>query len=276
MKNQLIIFSKNRACQLDLLISSIEINNEFNLFDKTTVIYKADNDEYKKGYEILKSDWGFINFVEETDFKTDLLNVIDKTYEFTTFMVDDMVMFDKINVDKKEILKTITNDVVCFSLRLGKNCIYSHPANLNYKMSKFNQLNNDMIKFNWREQQAGDLSYPLSTDGHIYATWAIRELLITTSFNNPNTLEANLQLYSSSLTENPYIVCFNQSKTVSVPVNLVNTTFNNRHGLKHGISAKELNDKYLNDKIIDYHSLDFTGINGPHKELEYKFTKIDD
>lgn len=271
MKNQLIIFSKNRACQLDLLISSIEYNNEFNLFDKTTVIYKADNEEYQKGYEILKKDWGFINFVEETDFKKDLLDLIDPTYEFTTFMVDDMIMFDKINIDKEEILSKITDDVCCFSLRLGLNSKYSHPANMNYEIGGFNVFRNDFLQFNWKEQK-GDLNYPLSTDGHIFKTFIIKNLLNEIPFNNPNTLEANLQHVLNLIPNN--IVSFQQSKTVSVPVNLVNTTFNNRHGLKYGVTTKELNDKYLDNTIIDYHQLDFSGINGPHKEIEYKFTKI--
>lgn len=274
MKNQLIIFSKNRACQLDLLLESIDTNNFHILFDKTSILYKTDNENYKKGYEILKSDWLYPNYVEEVSFKTDLLKLIDDEYEFTTFLVDDAVFYNKNNEEKENILSTIINDTCCFSLRLGKNCTYSHPANLHYKIGEFTDIKDDIIKFNWKKQQVGDLSYPLSTDGHIFKTKLLKELLLNTQFNNPNTLEANIQMHLPNPNLGNNIVCFNKSKLISVPINLVNTTYNNRHGLKYGMKAEDLNNNYIDGNIIDYNQLDFSDINGPHKELEYKFTKF--
>jgi hypothetical protein len=64
---------------------------------------------------------------------------------------------------------------------------------------------------------------------------------------------------------------FTESKLVSIPVNLVNDTFNNRHGLEFGISEKELNDRFLSGEFIDLNSLKFSNINGPHKEIIYVF-----
>ena len=68
---------------------------------------------------------------------------------------------------------------------------------------------------------------------------------------------------------------FIHSKMVSVPVNLVNDTFKNRHGLEFYISEEELNNRYLGGEVISYYDLDFDEINGPHKELEYKFAVYD-
>ena len=50
-----IVFSKNRACQLDQLLRSlVEHLEEWNLFH-ITVIYVAENEDFKEGYRIVQS-----------------------------------------------------------------------------------------------------------------------------------------------------------------------------------------------------------------------------
>lgn len=269
-KNQLIIFSKNRACQLNLLLDSIRANANL-LFDKVSVLYKAEN-EYTLGYEILIEKNKEINFYKENNFKIDLLRLIDDKINATTFMVDDAVFFDKITANKSDIIQSVINDNLIFSLRLGKNCNYSHPANLYYTLGEHEE-HGEYILFDYTKQQAGDFSYPLSTDGHIFNSRLIKELLVEIEFNNPNTLEANLQKFVLLRTIPKNIKCFSQSKLVSIPVNLVNNTFNNRHGLKFRMSEKELNNRFISGDIIDLNSMDFSDINGPHKEVKYEFKK---
>jgi len=268
MQNQLIIFSKNRACQLNLLLDSINLNAN-QLFDKISVLYKAE-DQYIDGYDLLKTRTS-IDFIEEMNFRNDLIRIIDDDIMFTTFLVDDAIFFDKITEPQKTLLNWHDN-VICLSLRLGLNCVYSHPANLQYKINNYGPvgIDDNFIMFVHTEQD-GDFSYPLSTDGHIYMTSVIKDLLVSVDFNNPNTLEANLQRFKNVIPK--LMISFKHSKLVSVPVNLVNTTFNNRNGLIFPISNKELNDRFLNNEIIDLHSLNFLDINGPHKEIEYKFKK---
>jgi len=270
-KNQLIIFSKNRACQLDLLLESIKINT-VDLFDKINILYKSD-DEYISGYQILINKYPTINFHKENKFRMDLFKLIDDDIEATTFMVDDAVVYDKILTKKIDIVKPVVEEYFIFSLRLGLNCNYSHPANLYYNLGE-HELDGEYLIFDYTKQQVGDFRYPLSTDGHIFNTRMIKDLLIEIEFNNPNTLEANLQRFvlSNSIPKN--IKCFKKSKLVSIPANLVNDTFKNRHGLEFGISEKELNDKYLGGEIIDFESLDFSDVNGPHKEIKYNFKTI--
>jgi hypothetical protein len=49
MKSQLIIFSKNRSCQLHLLLESLEKNSK-DLFDSIFVIYTYTEKDYFDGY----------------------------------------------------------------------------------------------------------------------------------------------------------------------------------------------------------------------------------
>jgi hypothetical protein len=116
-----------------------------------------------------------------------------------------------------------------------------------------------------------NFKYPLSTDGHIFNTTFIKDLLIEIDFRNPNTLEAFLQRFVVTDSIPKTVKSFTESKLVSIPANLVNDTFNNRHGLQFGISEKELNDKFLSGNEIDLISMEFLDINGPHKELKYVF-----
>jgi hypothetical protein len=269
-KNQLIIFSKNRACQLNLLLDSIK-NNAPLLFDKINVLYKAE-DGYTLGYLKLKEKFKTINFHSEENFRRDLFKLIDDDIETTTFMVDDAVVFRKIMARKIDIIKPVVNDYVIFSLRLGENCTYSHPANINYSLG-VHEINGEYLIFDYTKQQTGDFRYPLSTDGHIFNTKLIKDLLIEIDFNNPNTLEAYLQRFVMSNSIPKTIKCFRESKLVSIPANLVNNTFKNRHGLEHYMSEKELEEKFISGETIDLSALDFNMVNGPHKEIKYIFKK---
>lgn len=266
-KHQTIIFSKNRACQLNLLLDSM-VKNAGLFFDRVVVLYKSD-EEYLPSYEKVKTKYSGITFTQESDFRKDLINSINEFYEATSFIVDDAVIYQPIMARKTDVIKKLSEDSICFSLRLGLNCEYSHPANINYSIKEYEMIG-EYISFDYTKQ-IGDFAYPLSTDGHIFKTDLIKNLLSQISFNNPNTLEANLQMFLANNSIPKKMHAFTHSKLVSIPVNLVNETFKNRHGLEFGISEKELNNKFMNGESIDLVNLDFTGINGPHKEIKYTF-----
>ena len=273
MKNKLIIFSKNRACQLKLLLDSLQLNSN-GIFDEIIVIYRYDED-YKAGYDKLKTEYTNVlfKFQHQFSFKEDVMRYVVEDSEFTTLMVDDAVLYNPITETKENILNSIDSETICFSLRLGKNCNYSHPANISYELGE-HTVNGEIMSLNFTKQPVGDLSYPLSTDGHIYKTKVLKMMLEQLNFSNPNTLEASLQRFVMLKTIPPMVKCFTESKLVSIPANLVNTTFQNRHGLEHFMSEKELEEKYIGNECIDLSAMDFSNINGPHKEIKYVFKTI--
>ena len=89
-----------------------------------------------------------------------------------------------------------------------------------------------------------------------------------THFNNPNSLESNLQIYSNFFNK---MFFFETSKLVGSPVNLVNDYNKNRNGLTYSYDIEEMNIMFNNGKRINYHQLSFHNIDGPHKEIEYIF-----
>ena len=269
MENQLIIFSKNRACQLHLLLESIEKNSN-NIFDAIFIIFTYTNKDYFEGYNKLILRFPNVSFIVEDDFYNNTMDRVNGEFEHTTFMVDDMVFYKKIESsmeDIKGVFDIPEKPISCFSLRLGVNCNYSHPANLSYRLGNHEKIGNFNI-VNVGEQK-GDFAYPLSVDGHIFKTNFIKKCLHKIGrFNNPNTLESKLQTLMGVI--NPNMVFLDESVIVGVPVNLVNDTHKNRQGLIFPFSENDLNIRYNNGEIIDMELMDFTSINGPHKEIEYK------
>ena len=266
MNNQLIIFSKNRACQLHLLLESIEKNSN-SLFDVVRVIYTFTNKDYENGYNILIGNFNNVEFILESNFYDNLIDSIDSSIPHTTFMVDDNVFYKSVPKTQKEVLDKIDDSTCCFSLRLGLNCNYSHPANLHYEINRPEKLSNDFISVDFRIQK-GDFGYPLSVDGHIFKTKLIKNILINTGgFPNPNFLESILQHFLGVIPNK--MTFFKDSCLVGIPANIVNNTHPNRKGVEFPFSVEKLNYGYINNKIIDFNSMNFDGINGPHKEIKY-------
>jgi len=113
-----LIFSSDRAMQLDLLLRSME-KKFFNI----NIIYKSSNDKFERGYDklIKENSINNINWVKEKNFKKNVLEVLQNSKnEYFCFFTDDDVFFEKLNIEKVE--KQMNNDdIFCFSLRLGEN-----------------------------------------------------------------------------------------------------------------------------------------------------------
>lgn len=273
MKSQLIIFSKNRSSQLHLLLESLEKNSK-DLFDVIFVLYTYTEKYYFNGYNKIIEKFPKVSFIVEDNFFNDTMKLVsDSSFEYTTFMVDDNVFYSELPVNREKIFNLFNDQnkpISCFSLRLGLNCNYSHPANLPYTIGNYETVG-DFIKVDINEQKV-DFAYPLSVDGHIFKTDFIKSCLSSVGlFTNPNSLESKLQYVLNRIDKN--MCFFKESVLVGIPNNIVNNTHNNRSGLKFYFSEKELNIKYNNGEIINLESLDFSNINGPHKEIEYKLKK---
>ena len=262
-----LIFSFDRSCQLDLLLRSIDINAKsvFNI----NVLYKHSNDDFKKGYDILKERFPNVNFIEETNFREQVLKFLENDSEYVCFAVDDDIVY--LPVKEEDALECMKNeDVLCFSCRLGKNVSFCYTMNSNNILIPLKE-DDKFVWWEW-EKHYLDFSYPYSLDFHVFRLKQIKKMIKAIQFNSPNTFEGNLQTFSFGPGEQ--MVAYKHSVVVNSPNNIVNTTHPNRKGEKFAFSAKELNERYLNNEIIDYEKLDFSGINAAHVELNYQFKKI--
>jgi hypothetical protein len=266
-----IIFSKDRACQLKLTLESIK-KNAHNLITEgiLDVIYLASDEEFQKGYDKLIEEFDVksVNFIKQTNnFKEDVLLLLKKDSDYTVFFTDDDIIFNPISTADIISNLKLDEDIFCFSLRLGQNIKWCYTMECDNNLINFEDCGN-FIKWDWTLHYL-DFGYPLSVDGHVFRTNDIFKLIRKTNFTNPNTLEAGLQMFDNFPRNK--MVSYKTSALVNSPTNMVQKSFQNVNGTKYGITAKDLNDKFLSGETIDFSSLDFSDIKGCHQELELKF-----
>lgn len=231
----IIIFSKDRACQLDLLLNSMQ--KMFREYEKCSIIliYTFSNEHYKHGYSILEKSHKNVNFTHENSFKDDLVNNIDADKKHTMFLVDDIVWKERFSIDCKAVeIMDNDPDILCLSLRLNPRLTYCYTLNIEMGTPQFD----GNLCWHW-DGAEGDFGYPMSLDGHIFRTEDILPLLTGLQYFNPNTLEGRLS-------ENPIkkgkMICLNRAPIFNMPINKVQTYNTNRHGK---ISAEHLNRMFL-------------------------------
>lgn len=245
----IIIFSKDRACQLDLLIRSMK-KNWINTNIK--VLYTFSDSLYQKGYEQLITKYPNISFIKEKNFRSDLLGLVDTQDKWTVFLVDDIVFKNTFSFNNK-----LPDDVLCLSLRLHPYLTYCYAANIPMKPI-------GKTEWNWKGL-SGDYGYPMSLDGHIFRTEDIYPLLKTLPYKNPNSLETILAVCPIN---RPKMMCLEKSIIINNPCNKVQTNNPNRFG---NISAEFLNEKYLKGYVIDLDPFQGIEMESCHKELPITF-----
>jgi hypothetical protein len=264
----IIIFSKDRAMQLDLLLGSIKENTTFNT-QNITVIYMSSTQDFEDGYNKLISGYD-CNFVKETSFKQDVLNSLKN--EYTMFLVDDDIFYRNIDLSIDEINNIfVASNCTCFSTRLGFNTNFCYTLQQENIVHEYFHLDhfygidiyNDIIYW-YISNATNDYAYPFSLDGHIFKTKYIKSIIEKLDFYNPNTLEAKLSMESYS---NMIISSFKKSCLVNTPVNRVQNTYENISGTLYDYNQTYLNELYLDSVKINLSKINFDNINGCHQEL---------
>lgn len=245
----LIIFSRDRAFQLEALLRSLKQNCD--IFEYISVIVKWTNDDHYKAYEKLSDDYPYVEFVMQQDLKIDVLSVMQ--HHFTCFMVDDMICYNK--VTKPTSLNGFYDSIWC--LRLGEETKGFTRRQWAWQ--------------DWQETKSY-FDYPCSLDGNIYPTEIIKPIIQDVNFINPNKLEVMLWGRRERL---PKILnCWGEAKVVSLPLNRVSETATASYGETHPHTTEELNERYLKGEVMDFDSMDFSNITVPHKEIEPKFKQL--
>jgi len=265
-----IIFSKDRAMQLDLLLQSILLN--FNVEDYTlNILYKASNDEYNRGYNMIRDLYPQFTYKKEESFKEDLISLFNNS-EYTVFLTDDDIIYQSFRLNKDELHNIfMLTEANCFSLRLGLNTVNCYTQQKLNKLDKYNTYSHvydiKLIEpvIYWKVgDSTNDYAYPMSTDAHIFKTKEIKNLCELIEYTNPNTFEALLSNFS-----NPemIIASYEYSKIVNSPINKVQDVFNNLAGMNYGYSAEDLNEMYLDGIGFNLSKMNFNNINGCHQEI---------
>lgn len=268
----IIIFSKNRACQLELLLRSLKIYLQDWQSYSVNIIYSYSNNDYERGYEIVKKQFPSFNYFPESQdqviansFKNLVLECFNNDQPYTMFLVDDLVFKSPVNLTDATF-QSFVNDssILCLSLRLSPQIKYCYTANI---FSPPPIFENNLV-WNWQVcPKNSDWGYPMSLDGHIFRTSEIYDLIaLNCSFNNPNTLETQLALRPLS---SPQMICYAESKIVNIPANKVQDIYSNRHAQM--IDLSDLNQRFLNNCRLSLKPILDTKNTSVHQEIPLRF-----
>lgn len=259
----IVIFSKDRACQLDLFLTSMEtMFKEYTKCD-IHVLYLSSSEEYEKAYRCLKREHTAVKLWPEDDFRNDVLALIDASRQFTVFFVDDIVWKEPFSLKSGQLRKLEENpELLCLSLRLDPSLNYCYALDIPMIAPQFD----DDLIWEWSKGE-GDFGYPMSLDGHVFRTMDILPLVETIKFSNPNTLEGNL---AHRPLVNTRMICYPSAPIFNIPINKVQNLNSNRHG---NISNNLLNNWYLDGYRINYKPLQGYGVNGCHQEVDIQLTR---
>lgn len=264
----IIIFSKDRGCQLELFLRSME--KEFSQFDSEIIkiLYTYSNDSFKEGYMKTQqtfSDKKNLLWIKESNFKEDLLKCVDIDNRFTVFFTDDNIWINPFSLKNDRFVNfERCDDICCFSLRLNPYISYSYvnnrPITKRPVFDKYGVFSHIGM--------GSYYEYTMSVDGHIFRTNDILPLMKKLTYNNPNSFEANLSKNQIPKTK---MCCLEKSVIVNNPINMVQTVYKNRN---EGGNAEEINRKYISGLRL---SLDgISGINPkcPHQPIILSFRKF--
>ena len=269
-----IVFSKNRALQLDLLLNSIKTN--FKQCMRIFVLFKAD-ENHKESYEILQKEHKGVAFVKQKDFYDDLCDIASEiTTNCTVMFTDDDIVYRSVDI-RSDILEQLqNNNFACFSLRLGTNITKRQVGSVfvNEVSPIFSIYYDDRI---WNRTEFLPFSYfgyPLSVDGHIFASDKISNMFNKINYWNkkynyletPNMLEVLLQRFFFEIGH--VMVCNKQSSVVNSPNNRVQEEYQNRAGDKYSYCEDHLMNLFLSGYRIKLENLDFSNVNSPHTEIK--------
>ncbi len=214
-----IVFSKDRAMQLHAFLESYYEN--ISNYSPMTILYKASDEAHQASYEELiklfkdKS----VNFINEKNFRTQLIQIIEETkVDKICFYVDDMIFTHKFDYD---LLKLVNPYETIVALSRGRDMSYSSVLSKPINLPEFINLNNGLIQFAWNNiKEHSDWSYPLGVSGYMYAKKEILSIVKSITFKAPNSLESSMQqfkpLFSKRMglcTENAVSVCVHANLT---------------------------------------------------------------
>jgi hypothetical protein len=263
-----VAFSKNRAAQLDLLLSSFKFYfKEWNRLN-VKVIYKATDDLFEKGYQKTISKHPEFTFIKERNFKDDVCGCHFMT-PYTMFLVDDNIFINPVSIQDPQFKLFENNkNITCLSLRMNPrvNTCYTQRQ----RTVKIPTVNKDFT-WNWRQiaqedsisGYPSDWGYPLSVDGHVFRTADIINYIFSLNYNSPNMFEGHLW---NKPINGDLMVCYENSIIFNNPVNKVQTVNGNEAGISINISAESINNKFINGGTLDFKPYNNIIIKAPHQE----------
>jgi glycosyltransferase involved in cell wall biosynthesis len=190
--------------------------------------------------------------------------------DYVLFAVDDTVFVQDFTMADMAGTLDRRQEVLGFSLRMGRNTTYCYTMNHAQKLPEFEPLEEGSLKYRWRDADH-DFGYPLELSSSVYRIKDILPLLEQLEFTNPNTLEDIMSHSTERFREShPFLACREHSGAFSIPANKVQEVCDNRAGGSAAYSAESLAALFARGQRIQTQSFDGFIPEACHQEVELK------
>jgi len=270
-----LIFSKDRALQLDATLSSFLLHCKDKDKVSVRILFTSSSDMHKIQYETLKNDYqdySFIQFIKEENFRSDVIALI-APFDYVLFLVDDTIFVRDFSLN--DIVESLSEHPLAIgvSLRLGSNTTYCYSLDKSQKSPDFQNIGKGLLKYNWTYAEH-DFGYPLEISSSLYRAEDIIPFIADLGFKNPNTFEyimaSNKSYFQSDF---PEIICFEKSVAFSIPMNIVQSEWKNRASKNIEYTTDNLAKLFLEGKRIDVRQYNNFIPNACHQEIELKLVE---
>jgi FkbM family methyltransferase len=269
-----VVFSKDRAMQLDATLRSFALHCKDSHSMDLRVLYTTSNQFHEQQYQQLRANYGFAEFIREAHFRHDLMTLLS-SHRYILFLVDDNIFVRDFRL--RDVIESldVNRDAIGFSLRLGKNTTYCYMLDVEQRLPDFDELSHKILKYDWTEADY-DFGYPLELSSSVYRVPDLLPLLTQIEFSNPNTLELmlfrNKPYYKGRISQ---ILCYDQSVTFCNPVNVVQTLWENKSGVEFAYSTETLARMFSDGDRVDVGKYANMTPNSCHQEVEFVFIRIE-
>ncbi len=262
----IIIFSKDRACQIDSLLRSLNDNFHY-IPDTVSVLYKSTDSDFQDGYHrvMAKEILTNIHWLKETDFKSDVRNLVltMKHESLLMFLVDDNIIFRKIDITPT--VAKFQRKHLFISLRASR----SYPRDR--ELPSFSETDGS-LEWKWKikRKKSNTWNYPFSVDGNIYQTVRLQQILNNINFAAPNSFESAMHAYRKCrwIRQIDKAISPMQPSVFNNPLNRVQTEGKTYH---KNIDPNFINKKYLAGFEIDNSKLYACKPTDTHHEMALDF-----
>lgn len=245
-----LIFSKDRAMQLEALLASLFLHCRDEERLRAIVLFASSNDDFFRQYQEVAAAYPQVSFVAENDFSAQVTAVL-RDYSYILFLVDDTIFVGDFSVAQLTDLLAAYPEAVGVSLRLGGNTTHCYPLDRPQALPPFYRLGNGFLLYDWPAAD-GDFAYPLEVSSSCYRAADILTATGKAAFANPNALEGLMAVNAARLLPaRRSLVCPTVSLAFSNPVNIVQTCCANRFSSQPGYTAAALAELFDQGRRID-------------------------
>lgn len=285
---RIIVLSKNRAAQCELLLRSIkeQMPDWHNLF--ISVLYNADSNEFFQGYSLLKKIHPEFHYQREDNtisVNRQIASLLDiEPRRYFSFFVDDLVVirpFSTADPQFRMLSENRRGDTLALSLRLNPRVTYSQPTGRHTPPPKIDHdgtyryrhhikdfLFSLMEKtgFNMCPSGAGVWKYQMILDGNVYRFDEFKAY-----FSRLPEIPSAPRIEETMLRQpmaGKRIIIYPESHIINIASNRIRTDEFFPCG---DDNPSTLNDRFLSGEMLDYDHLQEIANTSCHLALRHQF-----